>query len=146
LILDADVIIKKEISFFKDTKILLSISAENHEPYYHHMTKVIPELKKQTDYSGIVHHMMTKRSHVEEILTKIERLYEKPAWLSLLERVDPEHYKQSGMSEYEILFNYCLQNHPSQYETRVLPFANCATFEEFKNVDVSLVALHSWVR
>jgi hypothetical protein len=147
LILDSDVMIKEPISFFEDGKLLLSISNEETLSYYSHMERVLPGLQKQTEFSGIVHHMMTKREHMLEILDKIELEHEGPAWKTLLRLVDPEDHTRSGMSEYEIYFNYCLKYHSDKYVYRFLKFANCTSFRELEQKkDAALVALHAWSR
>jgi hypothetical protein len=146
LILDSDVIIKKPFDFFNEDKIFLSISPENHPPYFSHMEKVLPGLTKQTEYSGIVHHIMTNRQHMEELLCKIEEIHGVPAWKALLLCVNPIDYPQSGMADYEIYFNYCLKFHPNKYTIRILPFGNAMSFAVFKEIDVYLVALHAWMR
>lgn len=144
LILDSDVIIKESISFFDETKIFLSVSPENHGPYFSHIKKLL-DLEKQTEYSGIVHHMMTKRDHMEILLKDIEQKHHEPAWKAMILTVNPEDYKQSGMSEYELYFNYCLKKFPDEYKLRKLPFANCSSFQEFSQRKEALVAIHSWL-
>ncbi len=145
LIVDSDLCFKEYVSFFKENKIYLSVSPENTVSYYTHMEKVFPGLQKQTEFSGIVHHMMTKRSHMKEILAKLEEIHQKPAWQTLLEKVDIELHASSGMSEYEIYFNYCIKYHPDEYCIRILPFANCSNFYEFTTMQVPIVALHTWL-
>jgi hypothetical protein len=144
LIVDSDVIFKEHVSFFENNSILLGTSPEHHEPYFEHMKNLL-QLEKQTEYSGIVHHMMTKRNHIKEILETIESIHKKPAWQALLEFVNPIYYGSSGMSEYEIIFNYCLKYHPDSYKIRILPFANCANFQDFLEQKVAFVALHAWL-
>ncbi len=146
LILDADVILKKQIQFFEDSKILFAVSPENTPAYFEHMEKLVPGLEKQTEYSGIVHHMMTKREHLQELFLLIEQKHGEPVWKAMLHLVKPENYSKSGMSEYEIYFNYCLKNYPNHYKIRLLEFANCDNFQDFVQKDVSLVALHAWMR
>ena len=143
LILDTDVIIREKIDFFEGDKILLGVSPENNVEYFLHMERLLP-LKKQTEYSGIVHHMMTKRNHMETILQEIERIHQQPAWKILISLVNPEYYDNSGMSEYEIYFNYCLKNYPTEYKYRILPFANCTSFREVSERKEPLVAIHAW--
>jgi hypothetical protein len=147
LIVDSDVMIREPIAFFQEGKVLLSISTEETLSYYIHMERVLPGLQKQTEFSGITHHMMTKREDMLEILDKIESIHEGPAWKTLLRLVNPEDYKSSGMSEYEIYFNYCLKYHSDRYTYRLLKFANCFSFRELGlKKDVALVALHAWMR
>lgn len=145
LILDSDIILKEHIDFFDGEKLYLSVSPENHQPYFIHMEKLL-QLKKQTEFSGIVHHIMTKRNHMEKLLDDIERIHSMPTWKAMLVLVNPQDYEKSGMSEYEIYFNYCLRTFPDSYIVRELPFANCGTFQDFVNINVPLVALHSWLQ
>lgn len=146
LILDSDVIIKEYISFFEENTILFAISPEDTPAYFIHLEKLIPGLTKQVPYSGIVHHIMTKRTHMEHILSSIETLHGMPAWKAMLLLVDPEDYGKSGMADYEIYFNYCLKYFSEDYKIREISFANCANFEDFVRQKVSLVALHAWMR
>jgi hypothetical protein len=144
LLLDSDVVFKKNVDFFEGEVSLFAISPEHHEPYFKHMTSLLPHIQKQSKYSGIVHHMLTKKTHMEHLLSTIESIHAQPAWKAILSVVDEKEYFNSGMSEYEIYFNYCLQSFPSEYKIRILPFANCSNFKEFKEVDVSLAAVHSY--
>lgn len=145
LILDSDVILRKPITFFtEDGRICLAPNDEYHVPYFTHMAKLIPGLTKVTPYSGVSHHMMTCREHVQALLTHIEKIHGRPAWIALLELVDSEHHSGSGMSEYEILFNYCLMLFPDKYILRRLIMDNLSSLSEINASTADMVAIHSW--
>lgn len=148
LVIDSDVILKKPIPFFSEQdEILLAFTDENTEEYFEHMNRLLPGLTKQfSDKSGICHHFMLKREHVESLLEKIESEHNETAWKVFLRLVDPRNYNTSGMSEYEILFNYCLHNFPSSYKIRPLLIDNLSTFGEFNQSSADMVALHAWAR
>lgn len=148
LILDSDVIIKNPVSFFSEEGHVLFGTGEEHvEPYFVHMNKLIPGLTKQIpDKSGICHHIMMRREHIEEILSTIEKIHMEPAWKAMLRLVLPEDYSKSGMADYEIYFNYCLKNYPHYYKIRPLLVENLSTFGEFNKSKADMVALHAWAR
>jgi hypothetical protein len=148
LFMDSDTIMKKPVRFFNhEGRICFGYSDENTEPYYVHMRKVIPGLEKQiADTSGICHHMLTRRDHMGELLKTIEKVHGKEAWRALLELVEEADWSKSGMSEYELYFNYCLQNYPSFYAIRPLKVENLSNFGEFARSDADMVALHAWAR
>lgn len=148
LILDSDVIIKKPVRFFSDSgEIFFGYSTEHNEPYFVHMSNLIPGLMKQIpEFSGICHHIMTRRDHMEEILSKIEDIHNEPAWRAMLRLVKSEDFDKSGMADYEIYFNYCLQNHKKFYKLRELIVDNLCNFGEFNQSKADMVALHAWAR
>lgn len=148
LILDSDVILKKQVSFFSEEgHIYLASSEEHTEAYFTHMSRLLPGLTKQiSDTSGICHHFMLKREHVEYLLETIVKIHNDSAWKVMLRLVDPEDYNKSGMSEYEILFNFCLRNYPNEYRVRPLQIDNLSTFGEFNQSKADMVALHAWAR
>ncbi len=148
LVLDADVIIKKPISFFSEEDHILFATGDEHtEPYFVHMQNLIPGLTKQIpDKSGICHHIMMRREHIEDILSRIEKIHVESAWKAILRIVAPKDYEGSGMSDYEIYFNYCLKNYPHYYKIRPLLIENISTFGEMSKSKADMVALHSWAR
>jgi hypothetical protein len=148
LILDSDTILKKTVRFFDHSgKICFGFSTEDTTPYFVHMGRLIPGLTKQIpEYSGICHHIMTRRDHLEEILSTAEKVHGKEAWRAMLELVEEEDYPRSGMADYEIYFNYCLQRYPGDYVIRALKVDNLCNFGEFARSDADMVALHAWAR
>ena len=88
--------------------------------------------------------MMTSREHLQHFLTPIERLHGRPAWIALLEIVDVTDHAGSGMSEYEILFNYYLTYFPNNYILRPLIIDNLSALSEINRSSADMVAIHSW--
>lgn len=130
LILDADVFFLKPIRFMTDSgKFIFSLGKEYHKPYFYHMNRLHPSLKKSHPHSGIVHHMMMNKRLVSELFSLVESLHKKPFWQVFIESVN-EHknhninVSESGASEYEIYFNFMIVNHPELVETRFLKWAN----------------------
>jgi hypothetical protein len=144
LILDSDVILRRPIKFFKDDKICFSINDDYYEPYFIHMDKLIPGLKGLPPYSGVCHHIMTRREHMKTFLTHVERIHGMPAWKAMLSLVNHEDYKGSGMADYELYFSYCLQYFPDEYIIRPLYIVNLKFLHEINNSVADMVAIHSW--
>jgi len=106
-----------------------------HHPYVEGMMKFMPDVTKQTEYSGICHHMLLNREITKEITKYIEDLHGEVFWKAFL-NVTSEKYKTLpnkpvGFSQHEKLtllnaggyenyFNYCLKNHPDKYKIRPL--------------------------
>jgi hypothetical protein len=144
LICDADLVLRKPIQFFKNGQICLALSDEYHEPYFTHMSRVLPELRRLISFSGVCHHMMMSREHTHELLTQIESRHGKPAWIVCLEQVDPTYHAGSGMSEYEIYFNYCLLHHADDYCVRPLVIDTFHKIQESSQSTADMVVIHAW--
>ena len=144
LIFDSDIIMLKPVTFFLDNKICFSMGDEHHEPYFTHLKKLIPGIDILPKYSGICHHMMTYRPHMEKLLTHIEEVHGLSAWKALLSLVEPEYHSHSGMADYEIYFNYCLTFFPDAYFIRIIPIDSIASLHEIHNSTAPIVSLHSW--
>ena len=147
LLLDSDVIIRTPVNFFtEDGKICFATGLEYNEPYFIHMAKLIPGLTKIGPHSGVCHHMMTCREHLQGFLTHIERIHGLPAWIAMLSLVDPEQFRYAGMSEYELYFNYCLKYFPDKYSIRPLKIENLSEFGQINCTTADMVAIHAWMR
>ena len=106
-----------------------------HHPYVEGMMKFMPGVSKQTEYSGICHHMLLNREITKEITKYIEDFHGEVFWKAFL-NVTSERYrtlpdKPVGFSQHENLtllnagayenyFNYCLKNHSDKYKIRPL--------------------------
>jgi hypothetical protein len=147
LLLDSDVIIRNPVKFFtEDGKTCFAMSTEHWEPYFIHMAKLIPGMRKIGPHSGVCHHMMTRREHLHGFLTHIERIHGLPAWMAILSVVDPEQYQYAGMSEYELYFNYCLKYFPDEYVLRPLIIENLSELRQINSITADMVAIHAWMR
>jgi hypothetical protein len=133
LILDADIIFINQVSFFNKDKPYFSIGKDHHELYFDHMKRLLPGLTKQTEYSGISHHMLFKKSILLELIHRVEMYHKESFWRAFLKCVVFTSNNFCCASEYEIYFNYALKFHPHVYELRNLKWDN--TYEsDNKNV------------
>ena len=151
LILDSDVFFLKNIEFYKDSKYIFTTSNENHKPYFKHMAKLHPSFTKKIDNSGISHHMIFNKLFIKEIFDLVESNHKKPFWLVFLESVD-EHKNhtinaiESGASEYELYFNYMIQNHNDLIIIRNLNWQNKSRNYNVENKsDLDYVSVCSWI-
>ena len=152
LIIDADVFFLKPIEFFIDSKYVFTTSDENHTPYFNHMLKLHPTFNKQINKSGISHHMIFNRQIIKEIFNLVENKHNKPFWVIFIEMVD-EHKKhninviESGASEYELYFNYMIQNYKDIIHVRSLNWSNK---EHNYNInipsDLDYISICSWMK
>ena len=152
LIIDADVFFFKPTEFYIDSKYVFTISDENHEPYFKHMKKMHPTFTKQTNSSGIAHHMLFNKQIIKEIFELVENLHNKPFWVVFIEMVDEHENHQiyaaeSGASEYELYFNYIMQKHRDSVVVRNLNWSNKPNDYNINNpCDLDYVSICSWLK
>jgi hypothetical protein len=144
VIIDADTIILKQIDFFKDNKINFNFGSEYHNPYFQHMKKVFG-LDKQVNVSGICHLMPMKKFIVEDLISKVELLHQKTFWKVMIDNVDVKDYYGSGMSEYEMLFNFTIKYHPSHFTINPLKWRNLNNKNQITN-DLDYASIHWFMR
>jgi hypothetical protein len=121
LIVDADTVFKRNITFLdtNDT-VFFTTATEYHHPYFDHMGRVIPWLRKQSQYSGVAHHMLMSQQVLRDLRREMS-VYNETEWFNaFLLAVDPQFYASSGASEYEIYFNYYQITKPGQCSFREL--------------------------
>lgn len=129
LVIDADILLLKPMQFIQDNKFMFNYSNEYHYPYFNHMTRMHPSLTRQTEHSGITHHMM----FYIPFMTKLFELVEtyrggKPFWQIFMESVYEEE-GTSGASEYEIYFNFVLKYYPEHVMLRPLDWTNIKNYD-----------------
>jgi hypothetical protein len=151
LVIDADVFFLKPTEFYKDSKFIFTTGDEEHIPYFVHMSKLHPSFKKVIKYSGISHHMLFNRKYLNEIFELVEKKNNKPFWCAFIESVE-EHKKysidaaESGASEYELYFNYMVNNHKDIIEIRRLNWSNKNIRYNLSNErNMDYVSLCSWM-
>jgi len=151
LLFDSDLVMCRPIEFIRaDGTILLSWSdPQDHEPYFTHAKAVLGDLfiHAQPDKCGITDHMLVSRPILEGLLQKIELARGGPAWRVLLEAVAPADWNLSGMSEYEIYFNYVLVWHSEQHALRQLEIGKGISFRALTEGSrlADMIAFHAWV-
>jgi hypothetical protein len=125
VVVDADTLFLKEISFKSGVRYMFNMGDEHHIPYFEHMNRVHPSFEKMVKLSGISHHMIFNRMIVSEMMMLVERHHNfTPFWEVFLNEVLPEQRQFSGASEYEMYFNYMLKNHKDKVIPRKIKFEN----------------------
>jgi hypothetical protein len=122
LVLDSDTFFLKPTTFMKDGICLYNFGLENHTPYFDHISKLHPSFKKIDQRSGICHHMMFQTKYIKEVFTLVESLHQEKFYTVFLNKVT--NFTGSGASEYELYFNYMIQNHPNEIQIRPLRWQN----------------------
>ena len=138
---DSDTIFLNEVEFIdNDNMALYNVSYDipssvTTHPYLEHCEKLIPELTKQTQYSGICHHTLIQKDILQEIFDKVQDYHGWPFWkANLLVTLQPykslTHPSQMKngrpshadcpllITTYEFYFNYVMKYHTSRCKIR----------------------------
>lgn len=150
VVLDADTIFLRPVTFLNDQNGgLYAFGTEYHPPYFRHMDRLIPGLKKVFPrYSGICHHMLFQKDVIETLLSTIESIHQKEAWKAFCNLVDPSMLYYSGMAEYEIYFNFIFTT-SDQMKIRPLKFLNVPNLyylPKWKRQGFDYVSCHCYLR
>ena len=158
LIIDSDTVFLNPVDFIDINNILLyAYGEEHHLPYFDHINKIIPGLTRQfAEKSGICHHMVFTKKYIQELFTTIETYHNDKLWKIMMNFTDPSLLHLSGMSEYELYFNYMLKYHPEEMQLRELLWKNSRDLEQFNNGDrkqflkvcsnfVHFVSIHNYI-
>jgi len=151
LVIDADTYFLKPTKFIEDNKNLYASGREHNKPYFEHMEKLHPSLKKYFNESGICHHMMFNSKIIKELFQLVENYHNKQFWIAFLECVPKNKFTHSGASEYEIYYNYVFQFHSEKVQKRKLIWSNKKK-NDIKNgynitndINNDYVSLHHWM-
>lgn len=129
LLLDSDVIFLKPVNFMNEkSEPLFCVSGQHHKRYFEHAQRLIPGFERIKGVSGIAHHMLIQRDVIENLFSLIESIHNKPAWQAFCECVEVKEdgsLPSTGMSEFEIYFNYFFAS-SDQGHIRKLKWANVA--------------------
>jgi hypothetical protein len=123
LFFDSDLVLYKRVEFVGSTgTIKLDWSHQYNAPYFEHAAALLgPKFKRiKNACSGIVDHIVTTREIVTHLLTTIEKLHGKSAWIVMLELLPPRDRDGSGFSEYEMLFNWTFLHFGQKAQMRKL--------------------------
>jgi hypothetical protein len=126
LVLDSDTFFLKPTIFLENgtERPMYAYGKEYHAPYFNHMARLDPSFKKVSDKSGICHHMIFQKKYLDEIFALVESKHDRKFYDVFLAVVAPADFPHSGASEYELYFNYMLQQHPSEICIRQLQWQN----------------------
>jgi hypothetical protein len=140
LVIDSDTYFCKYTTFFENELPLYNFGTENHAPYFEHMNKLHPSLNKQTEYSGICHHMMFQRNIIIELFELVENYHNDVFYIVFLKCVNEKDILNSGASEYEIYFNYLHIYHKNKFLIRKLKWEN--TYNLINYDDFHYISCH----
>lgn len=147
LVIDSDVVFFKPFAAFDDEgQPNYAYGDENNQHYFTHMARLLPELRRAKDMSGICHHMMFHVPKLLNLFSRIEHHHNgKPFWRVFLECVDRNVL--SGASEYEIYFNFMCLYYADEMEIRSLRWRNWVNDYDSqlcRNNELDFIGLHAY--
>jgi hypothetical protein len=150
LVIDADTVFLRPVRFVDwRGRGLYATGTEHHPPYFAHMQRLLPGLRRETAAaSGIVHHMLLRRSVLLDLFARVESLHRKEFWRAFLNCVDDDAY-HSGASEYEIYFNFAQRWRGESVRIRPLRWRNAlrlADLEVDRRAQYHYVSYHAHER
>lgn len=142
LVIDCDTFFLKPVTFYENGKALYNYGTEYHNPYFIHMEKLHPELKKiDNSKSGICHHMFFETKYIKELFKMIESNHNNEPFYDIF--LKSVHNKSGpNASEYEIYFNYMLLKHPNQITIRKLIWKNASDLNNLEQSNLHYVSCH----
>jgi len=147
LIIDSDTFFLKPTLFISDNKYIYTIGNEYHIPYFNHMNKLHPSLKRIHNCSGISHHMIMNTEHVNGLIKLVESYHNNIYlfWEIFLNMININDFPASGASEYEIYFNYMNIYHKNHIIIRQLNWTNASSLNKY-NKHCDYVSVHWYMR
>ncbi|MFB5760694.1 DUF6492 family protein [Paenibacillus medicaginis] len=103
LVLDADTILIRPHSFFKDGKTVFYCRDWSQPEYFNTYRKLLG-MKAPRPRSFVTHYMMLEKSKLTALKKKIEAIHHIPWYKAIIRSIDKK--KQFGFSEYETYANY----------------------------------------
>jgi len=147
LIVDSDTVFVQPVRFFEEEKILFDCSGICVAEYIEHMRAILPEEFSVTNnLVGVTDCMMFREDILRDLFHRVETRHGLPMWQALLSKVRPDLYDKSGMSEYEMYFQFALSQHPAAYKVRQLRKSYGVHLNEIKRTDVDMISFHAWFR
>lgn len=145
LVIDSDTFFLKPTFFYKYGKCLYNYSSAYHLPYFVHMNKLHHSFKKMDLFKGgVCHHMMFETKYINEIFNLVEQTHNDYFYNIFLKNVTD--YLNSGASEYEIYFNYILNNHPNEIKIRKLNWKDMNEYNSLLNNNYDYISYHWYMR
>lgn len=148
LIVDADTIFLRPVQFQDaDGAPLFNVGTEYNRPYFEHISRLMPDLKKvYEDKSGICHHMVFQKCVMEDLFTMIRSIHNEEPWKVMCRLLDQNALYGSALSEYELYFNFvCTRT--DQYKIRPLKWLNLPlrSFNLQNAGDLDYVSCHNYL-
>jgi hypothetical protein len=111
LILDADVVFLNPVQFMtkEGGPCFVPSTEPYHAPYFSHAARLLKGLRRvHEQHSGIAHHMLFQKPILEDLFDLIVQEHGVEPWKALCRATDLQDITFSGLSEYEIYFNFTL--------------------------------------
>lgn len=149
LIIDADLVFINKTSFMNEKgEPFFNIGKEYHRPYFEHMNRVLPDLKRvDENLSGITHHMLFQKPLLEDLFDLISQKHNTLPWKALCRTINLQEAKYSPLSEYEIYFNFALLR-TNQAKIRPLSFIDIShlkNIEKYQKLNYNYVTSHNYL-
>ena len=151
LCLDADTIFLSPVKFVTDSgDPLYTLATEYHKPYFDHMERLLPGLKRMfPKCSGISHHMLFQKHILDRLFQRVQSHHKLEFWKAFCLSVDPRQVSECGASEYEIYFNFLFSMPQEAHKMRKLRWANIRSLENLNYYKVQryqYVSCHAYGR
>jgi hypothetical protein len=149
LVIDADTCFLKPTVFItNDNKCIYTTGTEYHEPYFSHMNRLHPSLKKNHPLSGISHHTLFERKIINSLIKMVEDYHnnEKSFWKLYLEKIDPQHHSHSAAAENEMYFSCIYLFNNNNIVIRQLKWANVNNINNYLDKDLDFISVHWYMR
>jgi len=146
LVIDSDTFFLKPTFFYENGRCLYNYGNENHPDYFQHMKLLHPRLKKvYTDKSGICHHMIFETKYIEELFDMVESKHNDFFYNIFLKNVEKNNYDMfgSGASEYEIYFNFIMNDYRDEVKLRELKWSNSDVCK--RDIDYDYISYHNYM-
>lgn len=148
LVLDSDVIFLAPVEFMNGRgEPIFHPGSEYHPPYFQHMERLLPDLKRVDEQeSGIAHHMLFQKPILEDLFGLISKKHKKEAWKAICRSIDEKVVYHSSMSEYEIYFNF-VQLRTDQFEKIALKYIDVNPLREiakYQNQGFAFITSHEY--
>jgi hypothetical protein len=149
LLFDADTVLQRPVEFVSPSgsTVFMDWTEIQHAPYFRHAAAAVgPKWKRPFSvYSGVTDHMVVRKDLMESLLRAVEAHTGQPAWKGLLATVSPTQAPKSGMSEYELYFNWAFtQDRPRHRLRQLRHLVATSPAASTPAPDVDMISYHSW--
>ena len=147
VVVDSDTIFLKDVEF-DDSKFYYCRAREYHIPYLNPIKKLLG-IEETIGFSTICHHMIFNKKKLQDMISSIEKRFDKSFVESVLGVLD---YNQlSGFSEWDLYANYMLLTSPEMCQQRQLSWADIRIIpnqEQMKELKTcfDFVSCHAYLR
>lgn len=148
LVLDSDVIFLNPTTFMNEkSEPIFHPAQEYHQPYFEHMSRLLPDLQRvHENLSGVAHHMLFQRPILSDLFDKIYERHRVEAWKAICRSIDEKVVYASSMSEYEIYFNFALlrTDQAHLFTLNYLDVNPLREVEKYKKLGYAFITCHDY--